>query len=763
MSEYTIPISVFLLLSCVFVQGQIVDSQGGKASEANADSSFIKLNFPEGVAVKVLIDYVSDRLGKNILYDEGVGQKRVTIRCPVGVPAESLMGFLRITLKMSGCSLVDAEEKGWLKVIANKDFLEATKDVKDDTGVLADAEGMEVLTQVFQLKHAIPEEVAKSIKPFLSKPGGDCFSIASADALIVTDYASNIRRIAEIISMVDRPGGQVEVIFVSLQNTEPGALATSLTSLLQKKDAMEAGDASKTSRRRSRGGASGSGVVAFPQTNRIAVIVEPWNKAEVMNFIKILDSPSDAKKQKYRFEYVSPGRIMKLIDSVYGEEFKGRYQSAFDDESGLLLVSGPEKLHVQIEALKKELDVAENDPLHREIKFYVIKNAMATDVLATIEALDLGAVFKESILNQEAVKSGLAAESFTGPNNPPPAMDKPLPRPPAFRLTEESNKTSPTYKATSESSGDKPLTVVTADLNTNSIIVIAPATLQAMYAKLIEGLDKRRPQVLVEVTMATMDKAESLSLGVELLKAGTMGASEYLTFTSFGLSTPDLTTGSLALNPGTGFNGTVINAGVFSAVVRALSTNSHAKVVSSPRILVNDNATAQLTSIQEQPYTSVNASETVSTTSFAGYASAGSTLTVTPHISEGEHLNLKYTITLNSFSGEGSEGVPAPRQTNELTSEVTVPDGYVVVVGGLKRQDVSRSKTKVPLLGDIPYFGELFSRTDNSDSESVLFVFIRPVILRDDEFKSLKYISEIHLEKAKLDGNYPSSETMIMN
>jgi general secretion pathway protein D len=530
---------------------------------------------------------------------------------------------------------------------------------------------------------------------------------------------------------------------------------------LQQKRALETGSVSKKSPRR---GQTTSSVVAFPKTNQVAVIVEPWNKAEVLNFVKILDLPSDAKKQMYRFAYISPARVMKLVDSVLGEEFKGRYQSAYDDESGILLVSGPEKLHVQIEALKNELDVSENDPLHREIKFYVVKNAIATDVLTTIQSLDLGTVFSESLLGQETVKSGLAAESFAGPNIPPPALGKPLPKPPVFRGADAVSKTPLTYKSDSDSYGsEESLTVVTADLNTNTIIVIAPDAIQEMYAKLIKELDKRRPQVLVEVTMVTLDKTDSLNLGIELLNAGTIGAADYLMFSSFGLSTPDITTGSLALNPGTGFNGTVINAGAFSAVVRALATNTHAKVVSSPRILVNDNAEAMLTSIQEQPFTSVNASETVSTTSFAGYASAGSTLSVTPHISEGEHLNLKYTVTLNSFSGEASGGVPAPRQTNELTSEVTVPDGYVVVVGGLKRHDTSRTKSKVPFLGDIPYLGELFSRTDDSDSESVLFVFIRPIILRDDEFESLKYLSDVELEKAQMSKNYPDSYPLIMN
>lgn len=224
----------------------------------------------------------------------------------------------------------------------------------------------------------------------------------------------------------------------------------------------------------------------------------------------------------------------------------------------------------------------------------------------------------------------------------------------------------------------------------------------------------------------------------------------------------DPVTGSLALKPGVGFNGALVNPTTFAAVIKALAASGRARVISAPRVLVNDNATATLTSVSEAPFTSINASDTVSTVSFAGYASAGSTLTVTPHISEGDYVQLQYSITLNSFTGEGGGGVPPPRQTNNLTSEVTVPNGYAVIVGGLNRRDLSDTVTKVPWLGDIPILGHLFRLTGKTDKNSTLFVFIRPVILRDDQFEDLKYLSERDLELAELPSNLPPCELLIM-
>jgi general secretion pathway protein D len=237
-------------------------------------------------------------------------------------------------------------------------------------------------------------------------------------------------------------------------------------------------------------------------------------------------------------------------------------------------------------------------------------------------------------------------------------------------------------------------------------------------------------------------------------------------FSSFGLSEIDPLTGLPVLTPGTGFNGILLAPDAVNAVVQALATDSNAKVLAAPKILVNDNATGTLASVLGVAFTSVNASDTVATTSFAGYATAGTTVTITPHISEGEHLQLKYSVTLSSFTDDSTSsstaGIPPPRQDNTITSEITVPNGYGVVVGGLKRRDHTYTASKVPFLGDLPVLGYLFSLRRESNSESTLFVFIRPLILRDDKFQDLKYLSDRELNLAELPGNLPDSEPIAM-
>jgi len=306
--------------------------------------------------------------------------------------------------------------------------------------------------------------------------------------------------------------------------------------------------------------------------------------------------------------------------------------------------------------------------------------------------------------------------------------------------------------------------IVTADTNTNTLIVVAPPPVQRLYKQLITMLDKRRPQVMVEVTMVTLDTSGNFSLGVELSKAGGVhdGQDQYLVFSSFGLSTVDLATGALSLEPGLGFNGALVGPDTLNVVIRALSSCGRAEVLAAPRLLVNDNASATLSSVSEAPFTSVNASNTVSTTSFAGYASAGTTLSITPHISEGDHLQLQFSLTLNSFTGEGAAGIPPPRQTNTISSQVTIPDGYAVIVGGLKRKDANKTVSRIPWLGELPVLEYILGSHARSDAESTLFVFIRPVILRDDRFEDLKFLSDAELRLAELPGNLPTSRPQII-
>jgi general secretion pathway protein D len=670
------------------------DIKGKRPSPKVADEALIELSFPPNVDVRVLVEYVSSRLGVNILYDDSIPKKTVTISSPTKIPKDSLMGLLQSVLKTSGLMMIDADQPGWKKVVIDKDLLGLTETIEKDPARLDKAESTTVLTQVVTLEHVQTSQVEETLRQFLSKPGGNLLSIPDQNLMIITDRASYLRRVLEILVLMDRPGKIVETRFKQIRHLEATELAKQVSSMLAEK-AKVAGSQGKTPP------PPAFALIPDARTNQIAIIAIEGADTDATRLIETLDVPT--------FQLPSP------------------------------------------------------------VCFYRIANVPATDVLATITALEgsENGLADIALPQQNAATNPPQREQFTGPNFPStPSAGLPLPRSyydanAPYQGTLRETSSSPRHL----SAKTKDATIA-VDTNTNTLIVVAPEAVQMAYKKLIAMLDKRRPQVMVEVTLLTLDTSNGFSLGVELGYKNFHNNAKVLTFSSFGLSKPDVTTGAMALNPGAGFNGVVVDTDTFTAIVRALATSGKTKVLSAPKLLVNDDATATLTSQAESPFTSVNASNTVATTSFAGYASAGTNLTVTPHISEGDHLQLKYTISLSSFSGSGSSSdsvvVPPPRQTNSLNSEVTVPDGYCVIIGGLNRKDQAETVSKIPILGDIPILKYLVSSRSKTDSDSTLFVFIRPTILRDDQFEDLKFFSERDLEAAKLPRQFPQNTPMLM-
>lgn len=204
---------------------------------------------------------------------------------------------------------------------------------------------------------------------------------------------------------------------------------------------------------------------------------------------------------------------------------------------------------------------------------------------------------------------------------------------------------------------------------------------------------------------------------------------------------------------GAGGTGTVLAPEDFALVVRALEGVNRGRSLSQPRVLVGNGQQASLNSTLGQPVTSVNASDTVATTSFAGFSDAGTQVSITPRITAGDHLLLEYSITLSAFVGESpGAGVPPPRQQNSLQSVVSIPDGYTVVVGGIELVTQGESESRVPLLGSIPVVREAFRSRAWNDNRQRFFVFIRAEIDRGRSFEGLRYVSDEAMAEAGVEG-----------
>ncbi len=305
---------------------------------------------------------------------------------------------------------------------------------------------------------------------------------------------------------------------------------------------------------------------------------------------------------------------------------------------------------------------------------------------------------------------------------------------------------------------------ITIDENTNTLVVVAAPEVQKLYEDLIKKLDVRRPQVLVEIRVVTISAMDTYNLGVEVSGGDRIGDRQLFGLTSFGLSTVEAATGALTITPGLGFNGALVDPATADVVLQALAQHQGAEVVTAPRILVNDNATGLISSVAEVPFTSQSTSTAATaTTSFGGFAQAGTTVSVTPQISEEDYLNLEFDVLINNFIGAASDpNIPPARNTDQVTSQISIPDGHTVIVGGLKRQREASNVSGIPFLERIPIINRLTSNTADEMEDQRLFVFIKPVILRDDKFRDLRFLSEAERQAAKLPADLPYSEPVLI-
>jgi|GEM_PF-3763000 len=444
--------------------------------------------------------------------------------------------------------------------------------------------------------------------------------------------------------------------------------------------------------------------------------------------------------------------VMEAKMSAAGRSKTDSVKVRADPRTNQLVVSGPPSALTEVSKLVAQLDQpvsAAQAPIRR----YKLTNTKSREVLQTLRAVagltggggaaDLGA-------GLDAGANGLAGGIDNGFGRSSNLGDQGD----GGDFQNESNEDDARF-ALSPSGGSSQTALLETGL---SVGMLADAATHMIFEDLIELLDERRPQVQIEATLVALNTTDDYSLGVEFGIRDAFESGRLISFSSFGISGITPLVPSLAPAVGAGLTAGLLDSGFADVILQAFKEDGRSRVLSAPTLLVNDNERAVLRSILEEPTTTVTQGEVSDQVSFQGFVEAGTQIVVTPSISEGGYLQLEYLVEVNSFltpTADSTAGIPPPRQTDSIGSRVTIPDGHTVVAGGLSRRDFSDVQTKVPILGDIPLIGELFKSTNKTDTEITLFVFLKPTILRDDDFADLRALSDPKLREAGLAGNEP--------
>jgi type II secretory pathway component GspD/PulD (secretin) len=179
-------------------------------------------------------------------------------------------------------------------------------------------------------------------------------------------------------------------------------------------------------------------------------------------------------------------------------------------------------------------------------------------------------------------------------------------------------------------------------------------------------------------------------------------------------------------------------------LLNLLEERRNSNVLNVPSVLVNNNGNATVTTLDEQPTTTITASGGIggqTQENFASYESAGITMQISPSISASRYLRLGISLQVSTFIGAVGGPVPPARVTRTIETTVNVPDGDTMVIGGIIVDNTNVTKTQVPFLGDLPIIGFLFGNKASTVDRTALYFFVTPHILKDVDFADLAEIS----------------------
>jgi type II secretory pathway component GspD/PulD (secretin) len=580
------------------------------------------------------------------------------------------------------------------------------------------------------------ETVADAIKLVLSKHGSVTV-FKDTRAILVSDLRPHAIQAAALAARFDGRYEELHVEDVRLAHVGPTALVA-LIERISNARKLVFGDKYRGT------------LLAHPETGSVLIIAPAVELDVWRELVTRFDRAEPVRTQHYmprRFGLQETAKLVEAAVKANGESVgASEWRLVTDNLSGSLIVTATPSQHREIEDLLDRLELTAGEA-RKPVRSFPIKNRGVEEMYELLQGLlDAGALNDEPKQSTPFAAAKPAAPLAQGATAPIPAS--------------AASVTVGAPISAEKLGGD---VVLTVDKPTNRLIAMGEGRVLEQLGALIEELDVRHPQVIVEALVVGLTENQTQSLGIEMQKLGEENDVLYRVSNLFGLGSPDPAGFALPPPSGTGLSGVVLDPGNFSAIVRALETVNHGRTLTMPKVLVNNNQPAELNSVLQTPFASTNASTTVATTSFGGTQDAGTQISVTPQIADGDQLVLDYTISISAFVGSApSPELPPPRQENKLKSIVTIPDGFTVAVGGLAIETESDASSHLPLLGRIPIIGSLFATKTDTDNKSRFFIFLRASILRDQNFEDLRHFSVPDLARAKLDDNWPVLEPRVI-
>ncbi|MDB5817586.1 MAG: gspD [Rhizobacter sp.] len=648
------------------------------APGANRARAPITLNF-----VNADIEGVSRAMGvildRQILVDPRV---KGTITLYSDTPLAPRDAYLNYLAALRGLGFAVVDSNGLLKVVPEAD-------AKLQAGTVAlggpvGRQGDQIITQVFRLSQENANNLVPVLRPLIS-PNNTINANPGNNTLVITDYADNLVRLGKIIAAMDT-AGSTDVEVIQLQY----AVAADLAVMVQRlTDGSASGGAINVQAQPGGGVGANSGngsVMVDSRTNSLLIRAQtPARLAQLKSLIAKLDRPgvggvSGSNIYVVYLRNADAVRLAQVLRAAFAaDQSRNGGQNAGGGAGG---------------------------------------SSGGANTLNT------------SALNSALANSG-GSSSGTGSS---------------------AQATAPVNSAAAPSTGG----FIQADPATNSLVITAVEPLYRQLRAVIDQLDTRRAQVYVESLIVEVDATRAADLGIQW--QGIIGSSGDSTVvglgTNFGAGTNNilgatqlLAQGATAIGtaalPSAGFNIGVANKFgnryTLGLLARALASTTGTNILSTPNLVTLDNEEAKIVVGQNVPFiTGSTLTTSLGTTSpyqTIERKDVGITLRIRPQIGEDGTVRMvifQESSSVAAVAAVGTSNAGPTTNKRSIESTVVVNDGQIIVLGGLIDDNYTIDRSKVPLLGDIPYLGGLFRSESRTRNKNNLMVFLRPVVMRDE-------------------------------
>jgi general secretion pathway protein D len=503
-------------------------------------------------------------------------------------------------------------------------------------------------------------------------------------------------------------------------------------------------------------------LAAYTPGNMLIISDRASNVSRIMHIVERMDESGDEPIEVLQLRNASATDVVRTINQLNtgagaAEAGGPPVKVVADERTNSVLISGEKSLRLKVKALILNLDTPRQGGAgDTEVRYLLYADA-------------------EKLADKLKGQASATAKALGAPGSTTTAA--------------------PSVSGGGGSNVDASVTIW-ADVPTNALIITAPPKLMKSLMLVIDKLDIRRAQVKVEAMIVEVDINKSSNLGVQwLLDGGNSLGYGVVNLPGTGTSIVDLAVAALTASSGgltssttaatTGVTGTTGTTGAgissstigtgatfaigkynsntgkgFAALVQALRSDASSNIISTPTIITMNNEEAEVKVTQEIPlitgqYTSSTASVSGTTSPFETIQreEVGTILKVTPHISEGDTIQLKIEQEDSSPGAKLADSADISTNKRSIKTTILIEDGGIIVLGGLMQDTVTESEDRVPGLGAIPLIGNLFKSRSGSRQKSNLLVFLRPNILRDQaqtEAASASKYNEIRQQERTL-------------